>query len=334
MPAKPTFPTKQITLKQSAKLCEVQPTAEELRQAEAVLRDSSDKGKKERSAMASMTQYVRANGDAEALGSRGEQRKAFMLSYLVLQARNKRAKLESSTKRAISNTTADQSTRGWVSYHYMVTKFGAERVEHLLTASKLKTRPCPLTGATSKELCDYEYCQEWEIATSSDNVAEEFSDSRVGDAKSYERIESMFNKVEKDDEGASLIKQEGEMSAEQILQEKISALQADGKGNLAKYQGIHTELKSIKKSALGKPYVEEFLRDLDKLVVKVAKSLKMLDAIATGVAGTDYDATKLGGRIDALEEPEKEYKEFVAHAKRFGVSVAETKRGAKRRSSA
>ena len=90
-------------------LAAIKPSGDELQAAKKIIEGAGDPGKKEKASMASMCQFIKNNPDLnqDALMSRGEQRKQFMLNYLVMQSRAKKARLEACTVRTIDSTNQE-----------------------------------------------------------------------------------------------------------------------------------------------------------------------------------------------------------------------------------
>ena len=121
---------------------------------------------------------------------------------------------------------------------------------------------------------------------------------------------------------------------EELRQEKINNLYAEGKATLAKFQRILTELKFIKNAAAERPYTDEFVKDVAKLVDKVGKSCKMLEVIAVGSADRNPNGAntkKVDVLLVVLEKLEGDYTSMLEHAKRFGLSCGKARSGKRKR---
>ena len=214
-----------------------------------------------------------------------------------------------------------------MSYEYLKQRVGEAKLEHWIEKKVISSRPCAKTGAEAKELRDYWYTEDWQTDTTSDGVRESVTDQRAGDQKMIDRLDSMAGTESATPE----VKVEPKTDAD-IMAQKVATLKSDGKSTLAKFQNQLTELRSIKSGCMNKKYAQDFVADTEKLIKKVSAATRMLEAVATGVAGKDYEEAKLENLVTTLEALDQEFWDTIGHAKCFGVSISGKSRGGKRKS--
>ena len=148
-------------------LSSVHPTPQELQAAQELFEHAKDPTKKMASTMASFKSWCQRAGakdNQEALQSSGEARKRFMMDYLVMNARHKKARVEAVSQRSVVHHKKNLSRGGWKSHAYVEGKVGQNKLEAWIacTPPAIKSRPDPRTGSSDKEMCDYWYDSDWE----------------------------------------------------------------------------------------------------------------------------------------------------------------------------
>ena len=102
------------------KLDQFTPSAEELAEARAVLQRAEDPLRAERAAMATFTAWAKQNGqNQKALDSKLQDRKDYLMKFLCWQAKDKKAKLNSESKRTVTTSKTKKNLTGWKSLEFM-----------------------------------------------------------------------------------------------------------------------------------------------------------------------------------------------------------------------
>ena len=123
-------------------LNEIKPSKEELADARRIINESAEPQKKERSLMQSMATYLKQAGPENpgVVDSRGGARKAYLEKYMVLQAREKKARQDQTTQRTSGSATKTRSEIGWWPYETMILRLGKARFFALLEAKKIDSK--------------------------------------------------------------------------------------------------------------------------------------------------------------------------------------------------
>ncbi|CAK0805482.1 unnamed protein product [Prorocentrum cordatum] len=166
------------------------PTAAEVQHAKEILDRSQDPKKKERAVLASFRYYLIEKGGGttnpgllqDVMASKGEERKQYLLDFLVMQARDKKAKVGQTSTYKTGTDKRSHTITGWVSWKKFCDVLGEKKAELFLEKNVVTTRPCTQTGSTEKEIQEY-YLKEsytdlqgMEVSTSSINHVKDDAD--------------------------------------------------------------------------------------------------------------------------------------------------------------
>ena len=106
------------------------------------------------------------------------------------------------------------------------------------------------------------------------------------------------------------------MSKDDTIAAKVKTLLANPESQLQKFQTLMTESKGQKTAAENEKFQKDFAEHLGKFHPKLAKAIKILEAVATG---QDFDNGKLPDLILSLESLEATHRENTAHAVKTGL---------------
>ena len=136
------------------------PTEAELAEARNTLDNSGDRAKREANALASM-KYWAENVEEDPvlaknlLAAKGEERDKYLTYFLVMQGRNKKAKMAEVTTKTVGQLVTEREAKGWRDYEWMCSKVGKLKLDRWIELKVVKGRPDPKTGETTKEMQQY-----------------------------------------------------------------------------------------------------------------------------------------------------------------------------------
>ena len=107
--------------------------------------------------MATFSTWLAEQGAAdnpEVLNSRGEQRKEYLMAYMVWQARERKAKQSQQTKRVVGNTQKKERLRGWFPYEKLSNIVGKSKLDKWIDAKVIESKADERTGDDAREMCD------------------------------------------------------------------------------------------------------------------------------------------------------------------------------------
>ena len=307
-------------LARGASLSSVEPTKEELLEAEEIVKraksgSKADADKGQRRLMASMSHWLKANSDQniDAIESRGEARRQFLLKHLVLMAREKSA-LRSTVSRTIGTEKLSHAFQGWISYEQLKTKVGEYKADKWIEQKVIESKPDPKTGAEEKEMREYFYDEDYQTQVTGDGVRYEMS----GDGFEGQLAQDMMGSMDGGDGGG---KGSGSHDDPEIKKEPLTAaekLETNPRPTLTKFQNLSTDLKVMANTASGQRYADEFLNDCKKLAPKIAKCVKALEAMTTGVKGRDWQPDHTCKFMEGMQSVEDTYAELHDFAQQRG----------------
>lgn len=309
------------------RICE-DPSAEELEAARKLVSGmSKDEQKK---GLANMSYWLKTTGDADkTTGVRGALRQEWFVQFMVMKAREKSAKAETVASRKHTMTSSKHSDTRWMSKFALQKEIGEVKAGAWIASDKLHTRPDPITGA------DTEWMREYKVAFDGGKVSEENTHqmmlSVAADAKP-DVIEETSNTMHT--LGAASSGSGGEPHIH-IKQERPDPqpLLSNPTQNLQRVQSQIIELKSMRCQAENMKYADNLMKDMDKLIAALKKTVKSLEALAVNPS-EKADEKALQKLKDAVDNNDKTYKELLEWGQKFGISVLQKNAAKKRRRAA
>ena len=316
-------------------LVSMKPTAEEVEEARKLLFGAAEK--KRRSKMACMVNWLKGrDGDdrkaREMLESRGEARQEYLLQWLAWSAKEKKKKCE--LNRHVTSSKENFGRTGWKSFDQAKDIIGDKRLDVYIEKKLIQARPDPKTGSDEKEMQDYWIEESWTdkrtgesfaatTATESDDFAEHMTlmDGMLAAGSSPSKVKALGHaspsksivKVEKEG-GAEPEKKKEEKKPEHPLRKQLITLLASRKETHKEFAHMCFELETMKHSAEGQKYQEEFISDCTAELARARKVTNVFNSLATG---GNVDQNLLIKMIPSLEKLRIKHRELLEHGTKF-----------------
>ena len=178
-------------------LASVVPTDAELAHAKSVIEAARDPTKAIASKMSCLKHWLSSTPGAAAqnpdfFSARASEREQFMTQFLVLQARDKKAKMDKTVGKWATNQKLQHETTGWKSYEWLVREEGKAKADFLIDSKALPVRPCSRTGSTKKEFAEYWYDRCETVRTMGGGHKAEVEHKTDGDEAALTFVESLM----------------------------------------------------------------------------------------------------------------------------------------------
>ncbi|CAK0797197.1 unnamed protein product [Prorocentrum cordatum] len=305
------------------KLSDVKPSAQEVEAARKMIEDQ----KGLRSKMGCMVAWLKKNpseDDDGASSSRGDDRKRFLVNFLALQMRDKKAKKERTVERQMTSEKQDNSLFFWWSLETMDKELGIEKSKAWRQSGKLLTRPDPLTGSNEDPLKEYRVPREMTRYAKGDKT-----DVRVGSTVEAANCDLDDLAALADGEPASSAKPEGGQvkiepkSKAELTKEKVEEIKNNPQPILRKFQDFVTTTKCLINKAGDTKYAENLHDAMKKHLSSLNKVVKIIDQI---VGGGEPESAGLKQLVETMAKLEKEQRDIEEWATKFGLIEKAVKR--------
>ena len=95
-----------------------------------------------------MTAWLKQNPDPAVQDSRGDERKSYLINFMVHQMRAKAGQKNMTVTTGSSSSKSELTDVFWWGMDKMDTELGKSKGEAWRSSGKLKKRPCPITGSS------------------------------------------------------------------------------------------------------------------------------------------------------------------------------------------
>ena len=130
--------------------------------------------------MATFVAWAKQNGqNQKALDSKLQDRKNYLMKFLCWQAKDKKAKLNSESKRTVTTTKTKKNLTGWKSLEFMKRELGEAKLDRLVELGKIKTQPCQRSGEDTREMREYWFEDKTNVEDVIDENAETTSSNKA-----------------------------------------------------------------------------------------------------------------------------------------------------------
>ena len=273
----------------STGLKNVMPTEDEIKEATAIINPAKDPKIKERQCMASMTHWLKTEGiqhNVDASESRGPARKAFLMKFMVMQGRNKKAHIEQSTNRITGTENRKILKSGYYSYEGLAREVGKAKLDMWIDNDLIYSEVDKRSKKEEREFRDYWYEAEEHTTTDVDHTR-----TNLGTTSTPESVEAAMQQLNSisasstDDNGGGTdtIKTEA-VDEKTPFEKQLAELRNDPASFLQKWNNIVVTVKTWRGKASGVEFQESYMAALDKYLPTLEKSTNMLSAMASGHA--------------------------------------------------
>ena len=308
------------------------PTEAELAEARNTLDKSGDRAKREANALASM-KYWAENVEEDPvlaknlLAAKGEERDKYLTSFLVMQGRNKKAKMAEVTTKTVGQLVTERDAKGWRDYEWMCSKVGKLKLDRWIELKVIKGRPDPKTGETTKEMKQYWWDQTTLFEDKFDGSKQDVTAERTGPEAAVEAIKRQSEMLEMANPSSGSDPSKGAANPETLPQivkaekpEPAGAVQdlIDNVDSISLKWGIMTaDAYSSKRNASAGDvlYQEKYVESLTAWIKNSKKITTLLNCIS---GGEEYNKVAVPKMIETMQKLEKEHETLMQHAVRFG----------------
>ena len=186
-------------------------------------------------------------------------------------------------------------------------EYGALKAEAWRISGKLNSRPDTVTGSSEPHMIEFACPEDIDSSLHGDTVSYAVKATRDADETDLDKLGGTTPAT------ADVKKEAADPKA--ILAQRVEELKVDPKPTLRRFQDYELEAKLLQERATGQKYTEGMLADNTKFLVKLTKTIKILNLLATKGANNTDELQKLITTIDNLDV---EYKDIIEWGSRFG----------------